>query len=131
MHGGAADLLPVANTVIFDEAHHLPDLARLFFGQSIGTTQLLELARDVRMAEAQHARESTDLGDAADEDLRQRRGFRTSAIKRRQQEAAVAYARDAVPSPGIERSTADAQQLPFVFAVGVLRRSSQSSSKAA
>ena len=64
--GGAADLLPEANTVIFDEAHHLPDLARLFFGQSVGTTQLLELARDVRLAEAQHARESTTLGDAAD-----------------------------------------------------------------
>ncbi len=62
---GAADLLPAANTVIFDEAHHLPDLARLFFGQSLSTTQLLELARDARLAEAQHARESTDLGDCA------------------------------------------------------------------
>ncbi|MGZ5031743.1 MAG: ATP-dependent DNA helicase [Usitatibacter sp.] len=62
---GAGDLLPAANTVIFDEAHHLPDLARLFFGQSVSTTQLLELARDTRLAEAQHARESTDLGDAA------------------------------------------------------------------
>ncbi len=62
---GAADLLPAANTVIFDEAHHLPDLARLFFGQSLSTTQLLELARDVRLAEAQHARESTLMGDAA------------------------------------------------------------------
>jgi ATP-dependent DNA helicase DinG len=64
---GAADLLPAANTVIFDEAHHLPDLARLFFGQSLSTAQVLELARDARMAEAQHARESTDLGDAAAE----------------------------------------------------------------
>ncbi len=62
---GATDLLPAANTIIFDEAHHLPDLARLFFGQSMSTTQLLELARDVRLAEAQHARESTDMGDAA------------------------------------------------------------------
>jgi len=62
---GAADLLPAANTVIFDEAHHLPDLARLFFGESLSTTQLVELARDVRLAEAQHARESTELGDAA------------------------------------------------------------------
>jgi ATP-dependent DNA helicase DinG len=62
---GAADLLPAANTVIFDEAHHLPDLARLFFGQAIATGQLLELCRDVRAAEAQHARESTALGDAA------------------------------------------------------------------
>jgi ATP-dependent DNA helicase DinG len=64
--GGAADLLPAANTVVFDEAHHLPDLARLFFGQAISTSQLLELARDARMAEAQFARESTDMGDAAD-----------------------------------------------------------------
>jgi len=62
---GAADLLPAANTVIFDEAHHLPDLARLFFGQALSTGQLLELCRDVRAAEAQHARESTALGDAA------------------------------------------------------------------
>jgi ATP-dependent DNA helicase DinG len=62
---GAADLLPAANTVIFDEAHHLPDLVRLFFGQSLSTTQVLELARDTRLAEAQHARESTELGDAA------------------------------------------------------------------
>jgi ATP-dependent DNA helicase DinG len=62
---GAADLLPAANTVIFDEAHHLPDLARLFFGESLSTTQLLELARDARLAEAQHARESTGMGDAA------------------------------------------------------------------
>ncbi|HXS52959.1 MAG TPA: ATP-dependent DNA helicase [Usitatibacter sp.] len=62
---GAADLLPEANTVIFDEAHHLPDLARLFFGQSLSTNQLVELARDVRTAEAAHAREATDMGDAA------------------------------------------------------------------
>jgi ATP-dependent DNA helicase DinG len=62
---GAADLLPAANTVIFDEAHHLPDLARLFFGESISTSQLLELARDVRLAEAQHAPESSVMGDAA------------------------------------------------------------------
>ena len=64
--GGAADLLPEADTVIFDEAHHLPDLARLFFGDAVAIGQLVELARDVRTAEALHARESTDLGDAAD-----------------------------------------------------------------
>ena len=62
---GAADLLPAANTVIFDEAHHLPDLARLFFGESTSTSQLIELARDVRLAEAQHAAESSVMGDAA------------------------------------------------------------------
>src|SRR6478736_5467346 len=73
---GAADLLPAANTVIFDEAHHLPDLARLFFGESLSTTQLVELARDVRLAEAQHARESTELGDAASQVERAARDLR-------------------------------------------------------
>ena len=73
---GATDLLPAANTVIFDEAHHLPDLARLFFGQSISTTQLIELARDTRTAEAQHARESTAMGDAADDVERAARDVR-------------------------------------------------------
>ena len=73
---GAADLLPAANTVIFDEAHHLPDLARLFFGQSLSTSHLVELARDTRIAEAQHARESTDLGDAADDVERAARDLR-------------------------------------------------------
>ncbi len=65
--GGAADLLPEANTVIFDEAHHLPDLARLFFGESLSTAQLLELARDAGVAEARNAREGSDIGDAAAE----------------------------------------------------------------
>ena len=62
---GVQDLLGAANTVIFDEAHHLPDLARLFFGRSLSTSQVLELARDARLAEAQHARESTTIGDSA------------------------------------------------------------------
>ena len=29
---GIAELLPTANTVIFDEAHQLPDVATVFFG---------------------------------------------------------------------------------------------------
>ncbi|MBK8063890.1 MAG: ATP-dependent DNA helicase [Betaproteobacteria bacterium] len=46
---GLAELLPACNTVIFDEAHQLPDTARLFFGDSVSTNQLVELARDTRM----------------------------------------------------------------------------------
>lgn len=44
---GVAELLPTANTVIFDEAHQLPDTATLFFGESVSTSQVLELCRDV------------------------------------------------------------------------------------
>ena len=41
---GIAELLPACNTVIFDEAHQLPETASLFFGEGISTAQLLDLA---------------------------------------------------------------------------------------
>lgn len=45
---GGGELLPACNTVIFDEAHQLPETATLFFGASRSTAQLLEAAREVR-----------------------------------------------------------------------------------
>jgi ATP-dependent DNA helicase DinG len=45
---GVAELLPACNTVIFDEAHQLPETARLFFGETLSTSQMIELARDAR-----------------------------------------------------------------------------------
>ena len=46
---GIAELLPACNTVILDEAHQLPDIARLFFGETFATAQAIELARDTRL----------------------------------------------------------------------------------
>ena len=46
---GVAELLPACNTVIFDEAHQLPETARAFFGERLSTSQLVELARDARL----------------------------------------------------------------------------------
>ena len=46
---GISELLPSCNTVIFDEAHQLPETARLFFGETVSSAQLIELARDARM----------------------------------------------------------------------------------
>src|SRR3954468_22760423 len=46
---GVAELLPACNTVIFDEAHQLPETARLFFGESVSTSQVVELSRDARI----------------------------------------------------------------------------------
>ncbi len=46
---GISELLPACNTVIFDEAHQLPETARMFFGETISSAQLVELARDVRL----------------------------------------------------------------------------------
>jgi ATP-dependent DNA helicase DinG len=55
---GLAELLPACNTVIFDEAHQLPETASLFFGESVSTSQLLELARDT---EAEALRSAKDF----------------------------------------------------------------------
>ena len=61
---GVAELLPSANTVIFDEAHQLPEVAGLFFGEDISTSQLIELARDATMAYLSVAKDCAALGDA-------------------------------------------------------------------
>ena len=57
---GVAELLPAANTVIFDEAHQLPDTATLFFGDTISTSQILELCRDVLAEGLAHARDGAE-----------------------------------------------------------------------
>ncbi len=58
---GTAELLPACNTVIFDEAHQLPEVASLFFGESVSTAQLVELARDTQIAGLASARDCLDL----------------------------------------------------------------------
>jgi ATP-dependent DNA helicase DinG len=61
---GVAELLPSANTVIFDEAHQLPTVAGLFFGEDISTSQITELARDANAAYLTLAKDCADLGVA-------------------------------------------------------------------
>ncbi len=61
---GITDLLPTANTVVFDEAHQLPETATLFFGETVSTAQLMELARDVLAEGHAHARDAMTWVDA-------------------------------------------------------------------
>jgi len=58
---GMAELLPACNTVIFDEAHQLPEVATLFFGDTVSTAQLLDLARDARAEGLASARDCLEL----------------------------------------------------------------------
>lgn len=73
---GVSELLPASNTIIFDEAHQLPETASLFFGQTVSTSQLIELARDTRIEAAASAGdfaplpEATQALDKATRDLR-------------------------------------------------------------
>ncbi|MFS0754434.1 ATP-dependent DNA helicase [Noviherbaspirillum sp. 1P10PC] len=57
---GVAELLPSANTIIFDEAHQLPETATLFFGETVSTSQIIELCRDVLAEGLSHARDGAD-----------------------------------------------------------------------
>lgn len=61
---GLSELLPACNTVIFDEAHQLPETASLFFGESISTSQLLDLARDAKVEATQAAGDFMELPNA-------------------------------------------------------------------
>jgi ATP-dependent DNA helicase DinG len=54
---GFAELLPLAEAVILDEAHQLPEVASLFFGESLSSRQLSELARDILSVALQHAKD--------------------------------------------------------------------------
>jgi len=61
---GTAELLPACNTVIFDEAHQLPGVATLFFGDSVSSAQVLDLARDTKAEGLASARDCVDLQEA-------------------------------------------------------------------
>jgi ATP-dependent DNA helicase DinG len=61
---GLGELLPACNTVIFDEAHQLPEVAGLFFGEAIGTHQIVELARDTRLEAIANAKDYAPLQEA-------------------------------------------------------------------
>ncbi|MBU1237289.1 MAG: ATP-dependent DNA helicase [Gammaproteobacteria bacterium] len=61
---GLGELLPACNTVIFDEAHQLPEVAGLFFGEAVGTARLSELARDTKLEAIAGAKDYLPLQEA-------------------------------------------------------------------
>ena len=73
---GVSELLPSANTVIFDEAHQLPEVAGLFFGEDVSTSQLLELARDADAEYITTAKDCPALQEAANALEKSVRDFR-------------------------------------------------------
>ncbi len=73
---GVAELLPSANTVIFDEAHQLPEVAGLFFGEDVSTSQLLELARDAEAEYITTAKDCPALQEASNKLEKSVRDFR-------------------------------------------------------
>ena len=73
---GVAELLPAANTVIFDEAHQVPDIASIFFGQQVTTAQVIDLARDLLAEGITHARDALNWSELKDTLERAAKDFR-------------------------------------------------------
>ena len=56
-----SEILPKATTVIFDEAHQIPEIASIFFGQNISTNQIIYLIQDVQQILSQHISDKEKL----------------------------------------------------------------------
>ncbi len=58
---GFGELLPGADVIVFDEAHHLPDIAAQFFSTTLSGRQLIELARDTEAEVLLTAKDMRDI----------------------------------------------------------------------
>jgi len=63
---GFAELLPGADAFVVDEAHQLHDVASRFFGRSVGSRQLLGLARDAVAEQVNDAPDMAQIREYAD-----------------------------------------------------------------
>ncbi len=63
---GFGELIPEVDVLVFDEAHQIPDIASQYFGQSISSRQLQELAKDVNIAYRTELRDTRQLEKVAD-----------------------------------------------------------------
>ncbi|EKY3117449.1 ATP-dependent DNA helicase [Cronobacter turicensis] len=73
---GFAELIPEADVIIFDEAHQLPDIASQYFGQSLSSRQLLDLARDIIIAYRTEVKDTQQLQKCADRLAQSTQDFR-------------------------------------------------------
>ena len=58
---GISELLPKSATVIFDEAHQIPDIASIFFGKNISTSQISEIIQDGYQIYLKHMKDVSDF----------------------------------------------------------------------
>ncbi|MGB5446109.1 MAG: ATP-dependent DNA helicase [Psychromonas sp.] len=64
---GFGELMPEAAVYIFDEAHQLPDIASLYFGESLSSRQLIELSKEIDFVYRTELREAKQMSKAADQ----------------------------------------------------------------
>ncbi len=60
---GFGELLPETDVIIFDEAHHLADIATIFLGKSLSSRRIIELAKDSAAEVLKHVPAGRDILD--------------------------------------------------------------------
>lgn len=96
---GFGELIPEAEVFIFDEAHQIPDIASQYFGQSISSRQIQDLAKDIEIGYRTEVRDMRQLQKAGDR-------LSQSAMDMRIVLGDTGFRgnwRDAVASPSIKR----------------------------
>lgn len=73
---GFGELIPEAEVMIFDEAHQLPDIASQYFGQSLSSRQLMDLAKDITIAYRTELKDTQQLQKCADRLAQSAQDFR-------------------------------------------------------
>ncbi|CAH0526683.1 ATP-dependent DNA helicase [Vibrio hippocampi] len=63
---GFGELIPEAEVFIFDEAHQIPDIASQYFGQSISSRQMQDLAKDIEIGYRTEAKDMRQLQKAGE-----------------------------------------------------------------
>ncbi|WP_130098688.1 ATP-dependent DNA helicase [Siccibacter turicensis] len=74
--GGFGELIPQADVMIFDEAHQVPDIASQYFGQSLSSRQLMDLAKDITIAYRTELKDTQQLQKCADRLAQSAQDFR-------------------------------------------------------
>ena len=84
---GFGEVLPKADTIIFDEAHQLPDLASDFFSQTLSSRQFTELFNDTTVAYLTDASDMEEVQDEIRESQTSLRKLRLSFGRKEQRSA--------------------------------------------
>lgn len=64
---GFGKLIPDADVYIFDEAHQLPDIASMYFGEVLSSKQLTELAKEIDFVYRTELKEAKQMAKAAEQ----------------------------------------------------------------
>ena len=99
---GVAELLPTVDVAVFDEAHQMVEAGVQFLGQTLGTGQVLDFARDMLAAGLQHAKGLAPWSELAARCELAARELRLAAAGDRREVRAVLRLRwDEIESPAV------------------------------